>query len=158
MSMVFMGPNHLTIQLSTHTGEKAQLLGTGAYQVDLLDRFNASLKENPHLVKKKVLLHQHNAPAHTSPVTTAKLVELHSKLYLHSPYSSDLASCYFFLFPNLKLSVVGKKYCSNEEVIAAAEEYFVGQKSYYTSPRTKYLLSLRQEATGGVDLVTTCGT
>lgn len=107
---------------------------TGAYYVDLLGRFNADLKKKrPHLAKKKVLFHHDNAPAHTSAVATAKLVELHYELLPHPPYSPDLAPCDFFLFPNLKRSLAGKKYGSNEEVIAAAEEYFAGQqKSYYT--------------------------
>lgn len=81
----------------------------------------------------RLLFHHDNAPAHTSAVATAKLVELHYELLPHPPYSPDLAPCDFFLFPNLKRSLAGQKYGSNEEVIAAAEEYFAGQqKSYYT--------------------------
>lgn len=38
----------------------------------------------------------------------------------------------YFLFPNIKRSLAGKNYGSNEELIAAVEEYFAGQeKSYY---------------------------
>ena len=43
---------------------------TGLYCVELQ-------KKLPHLTKKKVLFHHDNAPAHTSAVAPAKLVELH---------------------------------------------------------------------------------
>ena len=65
-----------------------------------------------------------NAPAHTSAIVTAKLVELGYELLPHSPYSPDLAPCDFFLFPNLKKSLAGQKFESNEEAIAVMEPYF----------------------------------
>ena len=37
----------------------------------------------------------------------------------HPSYSPDLAPCNFFLFPNLKTWLGGKKFSSNEEVIVA---------------------------------------
>ena len=58
------------------------------------------------------------APAHTSAVATGKLVELGYELLLHPPYSRDLALCYFFLFPNLKKSLIGQIFELNEEIIA----------------------------------------
>ena len=58
-----------------------------------------------------------NATIHISTVVSAKLLP-------HSPYSPDLAPCDFFLFPNLKKSLAGHKFESNEEVIAATEAYF----------------------------------
>ena len=78
-------------------------------------------EKRPHLAKKKVLFHHDNAPAHTSAVATAKLVELSYELLPHPPYSPDLAPCDFFLFPNLKKSLAGQKFESNEEVIAVTE-------------------------------------
>ncbi|XP_018308488.1 histone-lysine N-methyltransferase SETMAR-like [Mycetomoellerius zeteki] len=65
-----------------------------------------------------------NAPAHSSVVATAKLVELRYELLSHPPYSPDLALCDFFLFPNLKKWLGGKRFTSNEEVIAETEVYF----------------------------------
>ena len=67
-----------------------------------------------------MLFHHDNAPAHTSAVDTAQLVELGYKLLPHS----DLAPCDFFLFPNLKKSLAGQKFKSNEEVVAATEVNF----------------------------------
>ena len=59
-----------------------------------------------------------------SAVITAKLVELGYELLPHPPYSPDLAPCDFFLFPNLKKSLTGQKFESNEKVIAATDTYF----------------------------------
>ncbi|CAH2089295.1 unnamed protein product [Euphydryas editha] len=54
--------------------------------------------------EQKVLFHND-----TSAVTTAKLVEFGYKLLLHPPYSPELASCDFLLFPNLKKTLGGKE-------------------------------------------------
>ncbi|KAG5322721.1 MOS1T transposase, partial [Pseudoatta argentina] len=75
---------------------------------------------------------QDNAPAHSSAVATAKLIELHYALLPHAPYSPDLASCDFFLFPNLKKWLGGKKFTSNEEVIAETEAYFAEFDKYFS--------------------------
>ena len=56
----------------------------------------------PRLARKKVIFHD-NALAHTSTVAMAKLHTLRFELLPHSLYSSDLAPCNFFLFPNLKI-------------------------------------------------------
>jgi len=77
-------------------------------------------------VRKKVIFHHDNAPAHTSTVAMAKLHELRFELLPHPPYSSDLAPCDFFLFLNLKIWFTRKKSLSNEEIIAAVDVYFEG--------------------------------
>jgi len=79
---------------------------TGLYYAELLGRFAAELQKiRPHLAKKKVLFHHDNAPVY--------------ELLPHPPYSRDLAPCEFFVFPNLKKSLTGQKFASNEEVVAA---------------------------------------
>ena len=57
--------------------------------------------------------------------------ELGHELIPHPPYSSDLALCDFFLFPNLKTWLGGKKFSSNEEVIVAVNEYFADFETAY---------------------------
>lgn len=97
----------------------------GPYYATLLEKFNAEVvKKRPHLAKKKILFHHDNAPAHSSAVATAKLVELRYEILPHPPYSPDLAPCEFFLFPNMKKWLGGKRFSSNEEVIAETEAYF----------------------------------
>jgi histone-lysine N-methyltransferase SETMAR len=53
-----------------------------------------------------------------------KLRNLHYELLEHPPYSPDLALSDFYLFPKLKLLLAGQRFSSNQEVIAAVEEYF----------------------------------
>jgi len=89
----------------------------------------------PHLAKKKVLFH-HDAPAYTSALAKAKLGY---ELLPHPPYSPDLAPCDFFLFPNLKKSLAGQKFASNEEVVAVTEAYFADLEKTYFSDELKKL-------------------
>jgi len=86
-----------------------------------------------------VLFHHDNAPAHTSVLAKAKLVELGYELLPHPQYSLDLAPCDFFLFPNLKKSHAGHKFASNGEVVAATEVYFADLEKTYFSDGLKKL-------------------
>ena len=84
------------------------------------------------MAKKKVLYHHDNAPSHTSLKAMVKLDQLRFELVAHSPYSPDLAPSNYYLFPNLKRWLQGKRFTSNEEVIAETEAYFEGlDVSYY---------------------------
>ena len=74
--------------------------------------------------KKKVLFHQDDAPCHKSLATMAKLNELSFKLLPHPPYSPDLAPSDYYLFTDLKKMHQGKRFYSNEEVIAETNAYF----------------------------------
>ena len=66
--------------------------------------------------------------------TMAKLNELGFELLTHPPNSPDLAPSDFFLFSDLKRMLAGKKFKSNDEVIAETEAYFdEKEKSYYKS-------------------------
>ncbi|CAH2000520.1 unnamed protein product [Acanthoscelides obtectus] len=56
---------------------------TGQYYSELLYCFDKKLEETrPHLMRKKVLLHQDDAPAHSSGVVAAKLHELHYEVQM----------------------------------------------------------------------------
>ncbi|VVC40054.1 Hypothetical protein CINCED_3A010488 [Cinara cedri] len=90
------------------------------------------VKKRLHFKKKKVLFYQDNAPCHKSMKTMEKLHELGFELLPHPPYSPDLAPSDFFLFSDLKRTLTGKKFSTNEEVIAETEAYFEAKdKSYY---------------------------
>jgi histone-lysine N-methyltransferase SETMAR len=52
------------------------------------------------------------------------LRDLHYELLEHPPFSPDLASSDFFLFPKLKIFLTGQRFSSNQEAIAAVEGYF----------------------------------
>ncbi|XP_066254460.1 histone-lysine N-methyltransferase SETMAR-like [Euwallacea similis] len=54
------------------------------------------------------------------------------ELLPHPAYSPDLAPCDYFLSPNLKKWLGGKRFGSNEEVITETNAYFEGlDKTYY---------------------------
>jgi len=61
-----------------------------------------------------------------------KLRDLHYELLEHPPYSPDLASSDFSLFPKLKIFLDGQRFSSNQEAIAAVEGYFANRtKNHY---------------------------
>ena len=64
-------------------------------------------------------MHQDNAPAHTIHVVQETTRALGIELLPHPPYSPDLAICDFWLFPNMKDVLRGKKYESREELEVA---------------------------------------
>lgn len=97
------------------------------YYCNLLDQLDVKIREKrPGLQRKKIIFHQDNAPAHTAQKTIAKISELRYELLQHPPYSPDLAPSDFWLFPHLKKFLRGKRFSSNEEVVAAVDGYFEG--------------------------------
>jgi len=61
-----------------------------------------------------------------------KLRDLPYELLEHPPYSPDLAPSDFCLFSKLKLFLVGQRFSSNQEAIAAVEGYFADlTKNHY---------------------------
>ena len=75
---------------------------------------------------------QDNAPCHKSMKTIIKLNELHFELLPCPLYSPDLATSDYWLFADIKKMLQGKKFGSNEEVIAETEAYFTSKdKSFY---------------------------
>ena len=84
-----------------------------------------------------MLFHHDNAPAHTSAIVTAKLFDVRYEILPHPPYSPDFAPSDYFLFPNMKTWLGGRRFSSNEEIIAATNEHFEGfDKNYFSKSRT----------------------
>ncbi|XP_014476473.1 PREDICTED: histone-lysine N-methyltransferase SETMAR-like [Dinoponera quadriceps] len=81
--------------------------------------------------KKNILFHQYSAPVHKSVKAMAKLNELRYELLPHPPYSPDSAPYDFYLFPNLKRWLRGKRFASNEEVEWETDAYFGGLETSY---------------------------
>ncbi len=59
-----------------------------------------------------------NAPAHSSLAVREYLAEKNIPTLPHSPYSSDLTPCNFFLFTKLKLVLKGMRFDDSEEIEA----------------------------------------
>ena len=112
---------------------KGEQKGRTINGTNLLDRFNEDLKKKlPHLAKKKGPFHQDNARVYTCVVSMAKYHELRYELLPHPPYSPDSAPSDYFLFPNLKKWLGGKRFYSNDEIISQTHTYFEDlEKSYF---------------------------
>ena len=72
---------------------------------------------------KGILLQQDNARVHTCKIAMNAVERNGYELIPHPVHSPDLAPSDYFLFPKLKMDIRGRHFRSNEEVVAAAEEW-----------------------------------
>lgn len=88
------------------------------YYLKVLKRLHDTVRrKRPHLWKSgNWLLHHDNAPAHSSHLIQQFLTKLGIVQLCQSvpPYSPDIASCDFWLFPKLKHQLKGKRF--DEEI------------------------------------------
>lgn len=82
---------------------------------------------------KEVLLLHDNAPVHKSRVVLAALHKSGFEIINHPPYSPELAPCNYYLFPNMKKELRGKKFSSDEEEKDAVSAYFEDKSEYFFS-------------------------
>jgi histone-lysine N-methyltransferase SETMAR len=85
------------------------------------------------------LLHQDNAAPHKTAITHQKLADLHFEILKHPAYSPDLAPSDYYLFPNLKERLKGRKFSSTEEATLAADGRFVTKPKEFSLDRLKNL-------------------
>ena len=97
---------------------------TIAYYANLLDQLRTVIREKRRgKLSKGILLQQDNARVHTYKIAMDAVERNGYELIPHPAYSPDLAPSDYFLFPNLKKDILGGHFWSNEEVIAAVEEW-----------------------------------
>ena len=82
-------------------------------------------------VTNGVLFLRDHVPAHRAFATQKKLAYLGFHCLDHPPYSPDLASSDYHLFPGLKKQLKSRHFSSDAEVIAAAETWLDGQPSEF---------------------------
>ncbi len=77
-------------------------------------------------------LHHDNAPAHFAHLIQTYLAKNNTPLVRHPPYSPDMASCDFWLFPKLKTTLKGKRFESREEIMkkTTAELYSIPKSTF----------------------------
>ncbi|GBP74482.1 Mariner Mos1 transposase [Eumeta japonica] len=94
-------------------------------------RFDVDLKQKrPHLAKK-VLFHQDNARVHLFS-HDGQNPRIEIRTATPSSIFSRFSPCDYYLFPNLKKWLGGKRFESNEEVINETNAYFESlEKTYY---------------------------
>ena len=97
----------------------------------MLVQLKAILKEKRPEAPKVVLFLHDNAPAHRALGTQKKLVYLGFQYLDHPPYSPDLASSDYHLFPGLRKQLKGLHISSDVEVIAASETWLDVQQSEF---------------------------
>jgi len=72
-----------------------------------------------------------NARPHTSAATTDAIQCLDFSVLLHPPYSPDLASSDFRLFPKLKEHLKGQRFSCDKEVKSAVRKWFQKQNTNF---------------------------
>ena len=98
---------------------------TGEYYAGLLQRLKEAVKEKRRGKWTKGVLPLHdNAAVHKSNVALAALHNCGFQMLYHPPYSPDLAPSDYYLFPNMKKELRGKKFTDDEEVKSAISAYF----------------------------------
>jgi transposase len=88
------------------------------FYLDVLKRLRDSVRhKRPELWRSgDWLLHHDNAPAHTALSVREFLAKSNMVLLPHPPYLPDLALCDFFLFPQMKKTLKGKRVSDVDEV------------------------------------------
>ena len=110
------------------------------YYAKLLRELRQAIKsKRPGKLTKGVLLHQDNAPAHKSLVAMSTVHDCGFELIDHPPYSPDLAPSDYFLFPNLKKHLAGKRYESDDAIISTVEDFFEGQEENFYATEIRAL-------------------
>ena len=101
---------------------------TGAYYANMFHQLRTAIREKRRgKLSKVILLQQDNTRVHTCKIAINAVKRNGYELIPQPAYSSDLALSDYFLFPNLKKNIRGRHFRSNEEVVAAVEEW-VGDK------------------------------
>ncbi|GBN51767.1 hypothetical protein AVEN_80585-1 [Araneus ventricosus] len=81
----------------------------------------AILRKSPGMFSDGAILLHDNVKPHTARKTQELLQKFKWEVWSHPPYSSDLASIYYFYFPKLKEHLSTARFSSNCEVKTAAE-------------------------------------
>ena len=97
---------------------------TVAYYANMLDQLRTAIREKRRgKLSKGILLQQDNARVHTCKIAMIAVKRNRYELIPLPAYSPDLAPSDYFLFQNLKKDISGRHFRSNEEIVAAVEEW-----------------------------------
>jgi len=90
---------------------------TGQFYVSVLERLRARIfRVQPELAENGCILHHDKAPTHSLFIVQEFLAKKGIPTLPHPPYSPDIASCDFFLFPKMKSHLKGTHHGGIQEV------------------------------------------
>ena len=132
---------------------------TGLYYADLIHKLRDAIKEKRRgKLRRKVLLHQDNAPSHKSLVAMTAISTAGFELLNYPPYSPDLAPSNNRLFPKLKEHLRGKKFPSDNEVILSVNQWFAEVGQLFLQEAVEMLEHRREKCVNLLgDYVKKCG-
>ncbi|UYV62003.1 hypothetical protein LAZ67_1007460 [Cordylochernes scorpioides] len=108
---------------------------------EVLTKLKAAIKrKRPGLLSRKLLLVHDNARPHAARTTQTLLENFKWEFFTHPPYSPELASSDFHLFPALKLYLGGKHFANDDEVQAEVNYWLRRQDTAWYNSGIKKLL------------------
>ncbi|KAJ7341216.1 hypothetical protein JRQ81_005068 [Phrynocephalus forsythii] len=98
------------------------------YYCNLLEKLHDALKQKRHgMISKGIRFLADNAPVHTAQASVVTAHCLGYELLQHPPYSPDFAPSDFFLFPEMKKPLNGRRFDGREDVIFEVEQWFLSK-------------------------------
>jgi histone-lysine N-methyltransferase SETMAR len=85
------------------------------------------------MLSKGVRLLADNAPAHSAHASVVEAEKCGFETLDHPPYSPDLAPSDFFLFPEMKNPLRGRRFDCREDVIQEVEAWFSSKTQAFYS-------------------------
>lgn len=137
MATVFWDSKGILLIEYTKKGESI----TAASYATTLRNLREAIKEKRRgkLTAGVLLLHD-NAPVHTARVAKAAVRDCGFEEINHPPYSPDLAPSDYYLFPNLKKDLRGKRFSDDDELKAAINTHFQEKPEEYFLEGLKKLI------------------
>lgn len=120
---------------------KGVSITAASYAITLRNLKEAIKEKRRGKLTAGVLLLHDNAPVHTARVAKAAARACGFEEINHPPYSPDLAPSDYYLFPNLKKDLRGKRFFDDEEVKAAINAHFEEKSAEYFLEGLEKLIS-----------------
>jgi hypothetical protein len=98
-------------------------------------------------------LHHDIAPSHTFVLTQQFLAKCKTPVIAHTPYSPELAPCYFFLFPKIKLKLKGRRFGTIEGIQAESQRVLDTDRKGLTGSVPKMEETVGPVSTCGIKLL-----
>ncbi|GFX85373.1 histone-lysine N-methyltransferase SETMAR [Trichonephila clavipes] len=116
MTIIFFYYEGIVYQHSVEPGT----IVNDSYNMDVLRTMVQHVKRKHILLRNSFLLHHDNARPHIARRVLDVSQQNNAEILPHPPYSPDITSCDFWLLPQLKKPLQGKRFASNEACVKSA--------------------------------------